>query len=238
MQMNLPGSAMGACRRTEASGLVTGSNLPDLVASTIAPSMSWVTTPPSRKPRVLLCGKSAAAIAWARTTPLPCRYAAQLASRSTTRSAPRKHPSCGAWPFWENRTIFMGRTSLADVTVRSRGTPNSARRMIAPATDAGRNFTRARWNDRAWAATSPAEGTGAFSATRYPADVALWTRHWLCYSDEGLLRQRLLLAVIFCSSRRDVEARGGGDAGEEAPSFTSHDRQEAPNGDAEVAVRI
>ena len=40
-------------------------------------------------------GKSAAAIAAARTTPLPARYARQLASRSITRSSPRKHPEAG-----------------------------------------------------------------------------------------------------------------------------------------------
>src|SRR3989304_5767698 len=65
MQMNLPGSAMGAWSRTAPAGWATGWSFPALVASIIAASTSWVATPPSRKPRVLW-GKRASAMAPAR----------------------------------------------------------------------------------------------------------------------------------------------------------------------------
>src|SRR3990167_1201284 len=53
MQMSLPGSAIGACRRARAAGTVTHSVMPATASSLAAP--------PSRKPRVLR-GTRAAAI--------------------------------------------------------------------------------------------------------------------------------------------------------------------------------
>ena len=94
--MNFPGSAIGACSRTEDRAWATGWNLPPRAASIMAVSMSWLALPPSRKPRVLSCGKSAAAMIGARTTPRDARNAAALASRSAMRSLPRKQPSRGA----------------------------------------------------------------------------------------------------------------------------------------------
>src|SRR6185295_11207364 len=106
MQMNLPGSLMGACSRTAPAGWVTAANLPLLDASSMAVSMSWLAAPPSRNPRVL-CGNRASAMASARTTPREARWAAAEAARSMTRSPPTKQPSRGACPFCEYRTIFI-----------------------------------------------------------------------------------------------------------------------------------
>src|SRR5688572_4027365 len=111
MQMNLPGSAIGACSRTAPSAWDTGSNRPPFAASMTWASISWLATPPSRKPRVL-AGNSAAAIGAARTTPRLVRCAAQLAARSMTRSGLVRAPRRGVWPFWEKRTIFMAWTSF------------------------------------------------------------------------------------------------------------------------------
>ena len=86
MQMNFPGSAIGACSRTAFRGWATGWNLPLRALSIIAVSMSWLALPPSRKPRVLSAGNRAAAMVAARTTPRPARYAVAVASRSATRS--------------------------------------------------------------------------------------------------------------------------------------------------------
>ena len=58
-----------------------------------------------------------------RTTPLAESHAAQLASRSTTRSWPHKQPRRGEWLFWEKRTIFMW--SLLGVPVGG-GVPRAA----------------------------------------------------------------------------------------------------------------
>ena len=71
--MNLPGSAIGACSRTDPSPCATGWNLPARAASIIAVSISWLALPPSRKPRVLSAGNRAAAMVAARTTPRPAR---------------------------------------------------------------------------------------------------------------------------------------------------------------------
>ena len=71
--MNFPGSAMGACSRAVPSGCETGSYAPRLAASVMAASMSWLALPPSRNARVLPWGKSAAAMAEARTTPRDAR---------------------------------------------------------------------------------------------------------------------------------------------------------------------
>src|SRR2546428_2519792 len=97
MQMNLPGSAIGAWRRALAAGTVTHSLMERTASSAAAP--------PSRKPRVL-CGTRAAAISRARTTPRRVRVAARLASRSATRS-PRSAPRRGDWSLVEKRTSFM-----------------------------------------------------------------------------------------------------------------------------------
>src|SRR5438093_514124 len=70
MQMNLPGSVMGACSRAEAAGTVTHS-LIEATASALA-------APPSRNSRAD-GGTSAAAISCARTTPRAARVAATLA---------------------------------------------------------------------------------------------------------------------------------------------------------------
>ena len=72
--MNLPGSAIGRVQaHGRPAGGPTGWNLPAWSLSTMAASMSWLATPPSRKPRVLSAGKRAAAMAAARTTPLAAR---------------------------------------------------------------------------------------------------------------------------------------------------------------------
>src|SRR5262245_20776358 len=97
MQMNFPGSLIGACSRAEVDGTVTGSMI-DATASALA-------GPPSMNPRAH-DGTSAAAISWARTTPRAARVAATLAVRSTMRS-PCREPRRGGWPLVENRTSFM-----------------------------------------------------------------------------------------------------------------------------------
>src|SRR5437867_4262926 len=99
MQMNLPGSVMGACSRAEAAGTVTHS-LIEATASALA-------APPSRNSRAD-GGTSAVAISGARTTPRAARVAATLAPRSAMRS-PWSAPSRGDCPLVENRTSFMGR---------------------------------------------------------------------------------------------------------------------------------
>src|SRR5213594_1485836 len=98
MQMNLPGSVMGACSRAEAAGTVTHS-LIEATASALA-------APPSRNSRAD-GGTSAAAISCARTTPRAARVAATLAARSAMRS-PCSAPRRGDCPLAENRTSFMG----------------------------------------------------------------------------------------------------------------------------------
>src|SRR5215510_7878579 len=97
MQMNLPGSVIGACSRAEPAGTVTHSLMPAAVSSTSGP--------PSRNARVLL-GTSAAAISAARVIPRRVRDAATLAWRSAIRS-PCRTPSRGVWPLVEKRTSFM-----------------------------------------------------------------------------------------------------------------------------------
>src|SRR2546421_7856856 len=99
MQMNLPGSVMGACSRAEAAGTVTHS-LIEATASALA-------APPSRNSRAD-GGTSAVAISCARTTPRAARVAVTLAARSAMRS-PWSAPSRGDCPLVENRTSFMGR---------------------------------------------------------------------------------------------------------------------------------
>src|SRR2546428_12808841 len=98
MQMNLPGSVMGACSRAWAAGTVTHS-LIEATASALA-------APPSRNSRAD-GGTSAAAISCARTTPRAARVAATLAARSAMRS-PCSAPRRGDCPLAENRTSFMG----------------------------------------------------------------------------------------------------------------------------------
>src|SRR3989442_7553264 len=88
MQMNLPGSVMGACSRAEAAGTVTHS-LIDATASALA-------APPSRNSRAE-AGTSAAAISCARTTPRAASVAATLAVRATEPS-PRSAPRGGGLP--------------------------------------------------------------------------------------------------------------------------------------------
>src|SRR5919106_6976683 len=103
MQMNLPGSAMGACKRAELAGIVTH--------SVIDATASWAGAPPSRNARVE-AGTRVAAMSWALTTPRRARLAARLARRAAMRS-PRSTPSRGDWPFVENRTSFMEAASRA-----------------------------------------------------------------------------------------------------------------------------
>src|SRR5919201_5052900 len=98
MQMNLPGSLIGAWSRADAAGIVTGS-LIDATASALA-------APPSRNSRAE-AGTSAEAISRARITPRAARVAATLAVRSTMRS-PWSAPRRGIWPLVEKRTSFMG----------------------------------------------------------------------------------------------------------------------------------
>src|SRR5262249_16151869 len=97
MQMNFPGSLIGACSRAEVAGTVTGS-LIDATASALA-------GPPSMNPRAD-AGRSAAAISWARTAPRAARVAATLAGGATLRAACRE-PGRGGWPVVENRPRFM-----------------------------------------------------------------------------------------------------------------------------------
>src|SRR5467141_4084411 len=97
MQMNLPGSAIGACRRALLAGTVTH--------SVIEATASWAAAPPSRKARVEL-GASAAASSCARTTPRRDRLAARLDWTSAMRS-PWSRPRRGDWPLTEYRTSFM-----------------------------------------------------------------------------------------------------------------------------------
>src|SRR5712691_2721396 len=98
MQMNLPGSVIGAWSRAFDAGTVTHSVIPAIA--------SWAATPPSRKARVLE-GTRAAAISWARTTPRRVSVAASDACRSAMRS-PWSAPRRGDWPLVEKRTSFMG----------------------------------------------------------------------------------------------------------------------------------
>ncbi len=95
--MNLPGSAIGAWSRAFAAGTVTHSARPATASCEAAP--------PSRKARVL-CGTSAAAISFARTTPRRVSVAASDACRSAMRS-PWSAPRRGDCPFVEKRTSFM-----------------------------------------------------------------------------------------------------------------------------------
>src|SRR3989442_13526754 len=98
MQMNFPGSAMGAWSRALEAGTVTH--------SVMEATASCEAAPPSRKPRVL-CGTSVAAISWARTTPRRARGWARLAWRSAMRS-PWSAPRRGEWPLTGKRTRLMG----------------------------------------------------------------------------------------------------------------------------------
>src|SRR5260370_597401 len=83
MQMILPGSAMGACRRSVLSGACAHSVI-DRIASRAA-------GPASRNARVL-GGNTAAAVPPARPTPLPARAAAVAAVQSAGPSPARAGP--------------------------------------------------------------------------------------------------------------------------------------------------
>src|SRR5919197_5549171 len=117
MQVNFPGSAMGAWRRALTVGTVTHSLMDRTASSAVMP--------PSRKPRVL-CGTRAAAISWARTTPRRVRVAARLASRSAMRS-PWSAPRRGDWPLVEKRTSFMADGLPAEIVANY-----SLSRIFAP----------------------------------------------------------------------------------------------------------
>src|SRR5438093_13115869 len=98
MQMNLPGSPIGACSRADAAGIVTGS-LIDATASALA-------APPSRNSRAE-AGSSAAAISCARTTPRPASVAATLEVMATMLS-PGSAPRRVEWPLVDYRTSIYG----------------------------------------------------------------------------------------------------------------------------------
>jgi|SRR5437870_6350756 len=97
MQMNLPGSAIGACSLADEAGTVTHSLMPATASS--------ASEPPSRNARVLF-GTIAAASSAARLTPRRVRDVARLAWRSAIRS-PWRTPRRGLWPLVEKRTSFM-----------------------------------------------------------------------------------------------------------------------------------
>src|SRR5689334_22898377 len=129
MQMNLPGSSIGAWIRADDVGTVTHS-LIDATASALA-------LPPSRNARVE-AGTSAAAMSRARTTPRAARVEATLAVRSAMRS-PCSAPRRGLWPLVENRTSFMG-GCLPTEMYRNYSPFWQARRSVQHATPAGTEF--------------------------------------------------------------------------------------------------
>src|SRR5439155_16189609 len=98
MQMNLPGSVIGACRRAVFEGTVIHSLIPATVSSTRGPF--------SRNARVLL-GTSAAAISDPRVTPRRVRVAATLAG-GLGIGRPGGNPSGGAWRLGGRGTGSMG----------------------------------------------------------------------------------------------------------------------------------